>query len=82
MTGAPAQVSDEELLVAVRLHTDPAVTASDIADRVGLTPQAINKRLPKLVDEGWLRKKRVGAAAAVYWLTESGRERAASALAD
>ena len=73
--GAPQEVTDDELLAAVRTHKDPAVTANDIADRVGLTSQAVNKRIPRLVEEGYLRKKEVGAAAVVYWLTESGRER-------
>lgn len=73
--GAPQEVSDDELLAAVRTHKDPAVTASDIAERVGLTSQAVNKRLPRLVEQGYLRKKEVGAAAVVYWLTQAGRER-------
>lgn len=74
------RVSDDELLAAIYTHLDPAVTASDIADRVGLTPQAVNKRLPRLINEGYVRKKEVGASAVVYWLTESGEGRAASTL--
>jgi len=73
--GAPREVTDDELLAAVRMHKDPAVTSRDIADWVDLTPQAVNKRLPKLVDEGYIQKKEVGAAAVVYWLTDSGEER-------
>lgn len=70
--GADPEVSDHELLAAIRMHKHPAVTASDIANSVGLTSQAINKRLPRLVDEGYVTKKEVGASAVVYWLTESG----------
>jgi len=78
MTGAPPDVTDDELLAAIHTHVDPVVTASDVAERVGLTSQAVNKRLPRLVEEGYLRKKKVGASAVVYWTTQSGRERASS----
>lgn len=77
--GAPPEVTDDELLTAVRIHSDPAVTAGDIADRVGLTSQAVNKWLPSLVEDGYIRKKSVGASAAVYWLTDSGEERVMAA---
>jgi len=72
MGGAPRKVGDDEILRAILLHPDRVVTAPEIAERVELTPQGVNQRLPQLVEQQWIRKKRVGSAAAVYWVTESG----------
>lgn len=73
MTGPTPQVSDEEILKHVALSPDPIVTAGEIADLVDMTQQAVNKRLKQLVDEGYLNSRKVGSAAKVYWITESGR---------
>jgi DNA-binding MarR family transcriptional regulator len=77
MAGKNRQVSNEELLRAVALSPDPIVTAPEIADRVNLTRQGVNNRLPELVEQGLLKKRQVGAKAIVYWLTDEGRARAA-----
>lgn len=73
MTGPPPKVSDEEILKLVVLSPDPIVTAGEIADKVDMTQQAVNKRLRNLSDEGLLNSRKVGSAAKVYWITEDGR---------
>jgi len=78
MAGKNRQVSNEELLRAIALSPDPIVTAPEIAERVDLTRQGVNNRLPELVEIGYLKKREVGAKAIVYWLTDEGRAKAAS----
>jgi predicted transcriptional regulator len=50
---------------------DPVLTATEIADVFGVTPQAINYRLDTLEEEGRVVRKQVGGAAVVYWLPSS-----------
>jgi len=78
MTGPPPRVSDEEILKLVALSPDPIVTAGEIAEKVDMTQQAVNKRLRQLVEEGALNSRKVGSAAKVYWITEAGREEIAT----
>ena len=77
--GRKPETSDSEILQAIRLHPDRAVTASEIAEKVGMTNAGVNKRLDKLAENGDIVRKEVGARAVVYWLTESGRQRASDA---
>lgn len=79
MAGRPKDVSDSEILKEIALARGPVVTAPELADRVGMTGSAVNKRLDDLVTRGFVNKKQVGARAVVYWLTDDGRELAADA---
>lgn len=74
--GRKPETSDAELIQAIALHADPVVTASEVAERVGMTNAGVNKRLPGLVEGGYLVRKEVGAHAVIYWLTDAGKERA------
>jgi len=73
--GRGRDVSDDEILRAIRLHVDPVVTAPEVAEAVDITPQGINKRLRQLAEEELIVRKEVGARAVIYWLSESGKER-------
>ena len=77
MVGKNRRVTNEEILRAVALSPDPIVTAPEVAERLGYTRQAVNQRLPELVESGYLNRRQVGAKAVVYWLTEEGRQKAA-----
>lgn len=77
MAGRPRDVSDDEILEAAALARGPVVTASELADIVGMGNSGMNKRLDDLVAEGLLYEREVGANAKVYWLTPEGRERVA-----
>jgi len=78
MPGPSPKVSDREMLQIIRLHPDAVVTASDVAQETDYTPENVNERLKDLSERGLLRKKKVGSAAAVYWLTDAGKEFIAS----
>ncbi|MDR9380707.1 MAG: winged helix-turn-helix domain-containing protein, partial [Natronomonas sp.] len=45
MAGRPKDVSDSEILKEIALARGPVVTALELADRVGMTGSAVNKRL-------------------------------------
>ena len=61
-------VSDEELLAAFGSTPGPVETAPDISNLLPLTRDGVRKRLNKLVDDGQLEKRTVGANAVVYWI--------------
>jgi len=73
MAGRPQDVSDKELLEQVALVHGPA-TSGEISDGVSIGRKGVNKRLPDLVDKGYLFKKEVGANAIIYWLSEEGHK--------
>jgi DNA-binding MarR family transcriptional regulator len=66
--------SDEEILREIALAPDPVVTAPELAERLDYSRQGVNNRLKTLVEDGYVRRKDVGARAAVYWLSERGRK--------
>jgi DNA-binding MarR family transcriptional regulator len=74
MAGRPPETADHEILREVALSPGPIATAPDLADRLGMGVSGMNKRLKKLVESGYLKRKEVGASAVVYWLTEEGKE--------
>lgn len=73
MTGRPPSVSTEEVVTAVALHPEPVVTASDVKEKLGLTQEGALARLKALVDQGYLKQKRPGGSALVFWLSDEGR---------
>jgi predicted transcriptional regulator len=75
--GRKPTISDAKFLQEMRLIPEPVVTATEIADRIDMTPQGVNQRLDDLVDAGYVKQKKVGARAVVYWLTDAGLEKAA-----
>lgn len=68
-------VSDEQVLRAIRDHYAPAVGTTDIADEVGLSRQAIDKRLRKFERNGLVETDKVGQSR-IWWLSTAGKKRA------
>lgn len=73
--GRKPEVNDVEILTAIALHRDPVVTAGEVADTVGMSPQGVNKRLRDLAEQGDIVRKQVGSRAVIYWLTPQGRDK-------
>ena len=73
--GRKREVTDEEILRAIRLHADPVVTAPEVADIVDMSSQGVNKRLRQLADQELVIRKEVGSRAVIYWLSDAGRDR-------
>lgn len=62
------EVTDEAILELFRNHSDPVLTAGDVADEFGLSRQGANKRLNKLHEHGSVKRRKVGARAVVWWV--------------
>jgi predicted transcriptional regulator len=73
MPGRPKDVSDREILEAIKIVFGPA-KAGEISERIDLKNSGTNKRLDDLHKRELIHKKNVGANAAVYWLTDKGEE--------
>ena len=72
--GPDPEATTEKLLVAIRNHYAPAVGTSEIAERVGVARQTVDRRLRKLESEGLVETEKVGQAR-IWWLTTEGRRR-------
>lgn len=68
-------MTEEEILLQIRLSPDPVVTAGELAERTDYSRQNINIRLEELVENGLVAEKKAGARAKVYWLTDDGVQR-------
>jgi len=60
--------SDETIIELFRDHSDPALTAPEVADTFGVSSQAAYNRLQGLYNDGKLHRKKVGGAAVIYWI--------------
>jgi len=65
------KTSDEQIMNAIQDHYSPAVGTSDIAGAVGVTRQAVDRRLRGLKDDGLVEKYKVGRSV-VWYLTPAG----------
>lgn len=65
--GPAKQVTDDELVEAIKTINDRFATPVEIADLVGLSPEHCRKRLKKLREDGVLDSKAAGNATA-YWI--------------
>jgi len=61
-------MSDESILEAMQSHPDRAVTASELAELLGMSSTGILNRLDELSERGEVRKKKVGGRAVVWWV--------------
>lgn len=68
--GPEPVMSDEELLHLVDTAEDwagrPFTTAPELAEKIGISRQAVHERLQTLVDEGKIQKYKPGQSA-IYW---------------
>jgi len=74
MTGRPKDVSDVEILRAMRLTTGPVATSPELSDSLDMSSTGVNNRLRDLVNRGLVKRQKVGANAIVYWLSDDGEE--------
>lgn len=71
--GRPPRVEASEVCRVVALHPEPVVTAGDVYDTLEMTQAGARKRMDRLVEDGYLESKSIGAAGKVYWLTDAGK---------
>lgn len=63
-------ITPGRVLAVLRAAEAPVMTASDIAAELGCTPEAVTKKLKRLQNQDRVARRRVGARAVVWWLTE------------
>lgn len=71
-------MTDNEILRQFLVSSDPILFTHELAGEFDMTSQGMNKRLKNLTAEGMLDTKKT-ASVRVWWLTDSGRRRAADA---
>jgi DNA-binding CsgD family transcriptional regulator len=62
-------VTPERVLAVMRDGDAPVLTAGDIAEELGCTPEAVTKKLKELRRQNRVNRRQVGARAVVWWLT-------------
>jgi predicted transcriptional regulator len=73
MAGRKPTVSDEEILQWIALAPDPVVTTSELSEEIEMTQQGVYSRLQDLEDAEFIRSKKVGSRARVWWITDRGK---------
>lgn len=74
MPGTPGpnrQATTEGILHAIRDIYGPAAGTSEIAEKVGVSRQAVDKHLRELADEGLVNTRKIGQVR-VWWLSDDG----------
>lgn len=71
MAAKNRRVADEEIIEVFRKSDERFLTATEVADEIGVTRQAMNSRLKRLREQGILASKRAGSRAVGYWLVDS-----------
>lgn len=67
------EVSDQEILKLFDAVDEAFLTAPEIADRFGVSRQAVNNRLKRMEADGLLESKKAGASAVGWWATVAPR---------
>lgn len=73
MVGPMVRDTDADMLRWVADTDRPFATPGDVLEHASVSRVQVNKRLDRLVEQGYLKVKKVGSGK-VYWLTDSGRE--------
>lgn len=60
-------VTDEEILTYMESSEDPAFTAAEIADAVGMTVEGVRNRLQELEKQDRIYSKKPGSRTVIWW---------------
>lgn len=74
--GPDREVSDDDILRAIRDAYAPAIGTSDVADAVGISRQRVDERLRELDELGYVNTQKAGTAR-IWWLSDEGKKRLA-----
>lgn len=74
MPGPEPTTSDKEILKLIASAPDPVVTSTELADALDMTQQGAYNRLKSLENQEYVRSRKVGASARVWWITDQGRQ--------
>jgi predicted transcriptional regulator len=71
--GPDPEVDKEQIIRELILAHPPVLGASDIAERTGISRQAIHRRLRQMQEDGLVNSRKIGRVR-VWWPTDQGRE--------
>jgi len=70
--GPDRQATNKQILREVRNHYSPAVGASEVAERVEVSRQTVDRHLRNLEEEGLVNTRKIGRVR-VWWLSDDGK---------
>jgi len=71
--GPDREATDQRILEAIRNSYAPAVGTSEVADKLGVERQTVDKHLRKLDERELVETKLIGQVR-VWWLSDDGRK--------
>lgn len=72
MPGPDPEISAVDILSVFVNSPDPAFVAAEVAAELDVTHQGARHQMEKLVDAGYLARKKPGRSTVLYWLTPEG----------
>ena len=72
--GPDPKIDAISILSIVLASPDPAFTAAEIAGELDVTSEGARHQMNRLVDAGYLEKKKSGHRTVIYWPTQAGLE--------
>jgi predicted ArsR family transcriptional regulator len=60
-------VTEDDLRRAIQNHPEEFVTATDVAESLGVARQTAHKHLQRLHENGELQKRKIGGSAVIWW---------------
>lgn len=61
------------VLTAMRDTDGPVVTVGDVAEAVNCSRETARRKLTDLHDEGRVERRKIGASAVVWWVSDAGK---------
>jgi|AntDeeMinimDraft_5_1070356.scaffolds.fasta_scaffold25938_2 predicted ArsR family transcriptional regulator len=68
--GPEPKVTESKLREHIESQENPFVTASEMAESLGVARQTAYKHLQRMHEDGKLRKEKIGGSAVIWWLPE------------
>lgn len=65
--GPEPMVTETDIQREIKSSDEPFVTATDIADSMGVARQTAYKHLQRMHETGELRKRKIGSSAVIWW---------------
>jgi len=68
--GPEPMVTESKLREEIENHENPFVTASEMAEALGVARQTAYKHLQRMHENGELEKEKIGGSAVIWWISE------------
>lgn len=68
--GPEPMVTESKLRKHIQQHENPFITATDMAESMGVARQTAYKHLQRMYENGKLEKEKIGGSAVIWWLSK------------